>query len=654
MVEVSRRQGFVAAATAACSVALVVTAAWWWAGAPREAGPPVVSGKFNSLSFAPYRDGESPISARFPTAAEAEADMATVAPITRSIRTYAALEGDWVAAEIAARHGLTVLQGIWLSSDRAANDLEIQRGIDLANSYPGVVTRVVVGNEVLLRKDLSEAELEVYIDRVKSAVHQPVTYADVWEFWEKYPTLAAHVDIVTVHLLPYWEDSPTGISDAVAHVRDSYRRMVDTFPTKPVAIGEAGWPSRGRQRMSAVPSPTNEARFVREFVALSQREGFDYNLIEAFDQGWKYQNEGVVGANWGIIGPNRLAKFSLQGKVSDIPSWAALALGSIIVGLVLAAFGVLAGGRSHARPVFAGVIAMVLGAAIGLAWWGSVPEALDTFLLVAAIGNILFQGLLAILCVLAVAGHRLPSLPAIWTSRLGISAGVDIGYALTFCFAWTAACECLFLIVDSRYREFPVGAFGVPLIAAWVFRPTRSENHGGVLVSGSLIIGAGWIVAAETLQNAQAIAWSLTMVGIAIPLALQARMPSLREWLPTGRAILTSIPAAIAVSAIVAFRSHIVEPQDWASACVQAIHPTACLPRAALLWMQTKQVWGDIALGVGVLTFLLPRAPRWLCAVALAWGIAAVTNYNATFGILGSCLAGYAWVFRSPNTKLRG
>ena len=124
-------------------------------------------------------------------------------------------------------------------------------------------------------------ELIAAIDRVRAAVKQPVTYTDVWEFWQQFTEVAAHVDVVTIHLLPYWEDTPTGIDRAIAHVRESYRVIAALFPGKPIAIGETGWPSAGRSRADAAPGLVNQAAFLRRFVQLAREEGFDYNLIDS-------------------------------------------------------------------------------------------------------------------------------------------------------------------------------------------------------------------------------------------------------------------------------------------------------------------------------------------------------------------------------------
>ena len=328
----------------------VITGLWWLPNRPRLQDVAIIDKQFNAVSFAPFRAGQSPLTDTFPTPAQAEADVALLAGHVRALRTYAANEGQYDVAALAQRHGLKLWQGIWLGADRASNAREIARGIALARAYPDTVERVVVGNEVLLRRDLPAAELIAAIDQVRAAVRQPVTYADVWEFWEQFPEVAAHVDIVTIHLLPYWEDVPTGIAQAVAHVGDVYARMARLFPGKRIAIGETGWPSRGRWRADAAPSVVNEALFLRRFIALAHEKGFDYNVIEAFDQGWKYQNEGIIGANWGLWTADRVPKFPLNGPVVENPHWRWDAAACCLLTAMLLGFGLLCRCHPSSRP----------------------------------------------------------------------------------------------------------------------------------------------------------------------------------------------------------------------------------------------------------------------------------------------------------------
>src|SRR5262249_27362731 len=147
---------------------------------------------------------------------------------------------------VARRHGLKVLQGLWLSSLPDLSRKQIEGAVALAKRYPDVITAVIVGDEGLLRGEMSAPQLARTIREVKAQVTVPVTYADVWEFWLRYREVAAAVDFVTVHILPYWEDFPIPAADAARHVDAIRQQVAAAFPDKEVLIGEFGWPSAGR------------------------------------------------------------------------------------------------------------------------------------------------------------------------------------------------------------------------------------------------------------------------------------------------------------------------------------------------------------------------------------------------------------------------
>ena len=192
----------------------------------------------------------------------------------------------------------------------------------LTKEYPGVITSVVVGNEVLLRGEMTAADLAANIRSVKSQVTIPVTYADVWEFWLRNREVYDAVDFVTIHILPYWEDFPIRARHAAAHVDAIRKRMAVAFPGKEILIGETGWPSAGRMREGALPSRANQAKVVSEILALAKRENFRVNLIEAYDQPWKRQLEGTVGGYWGLIDAvHRAVKYPPDQPISNYPLW---------------------------------------------------------------------------------------------------------------------------------------------------------------------------------------------------------------------------------------------------------------------------------------------------------------------------------------------
>ena len=508
-------------------LAVLIVLAWWWPDRLQNPAAEVQVQKFDSLSFGAYRRWESPLTDSFATEAEADADLALLAPRTRAIRTYAAFDGPFETAALAKKHGLKLWQGIWLGGDRAHNKLEMARGIDIARRYPDVVERVVVGNEVLLRRDLPVGELIADIDAVKAAVHQPVAYADVSDFWEQFPQVAPHVDVALIHLLPYWEDTPTGIDRAVGVVGQVYSRMRTLFPHTQIAIGETGWPSRGRQRADATPSLVNEARFLREFIALSQQNGFDYNFIEAFDQDWKYESEGVVGANWGLFDADRAEKIPMQGGLREDPRWRLHAGFSVACGVLLSAVG-LAAGRGRRRFVVAG-LGMLLGTALGVALAGVDGTLYDFHVRLAAAVNIGGQALLAVLMMLRVCGVLAPCPERTGSDATRFVQQIFRGRVcsvrcafedVSFLFLWTAAVEQVLLVFDPRYREFLVSSFAVPLVvvaARLVLRERRQAGGREELLAGSvLLIGAFASLIQEGFLNGQSIVWNLFAAAYAV------------------------------------------------------------------------------------------------------------------------------------------
>lgn len=309
----------------------------WATNLPQNVGDDVPAGKLSSLSFAPFREGHDPMLEVFPDAKQLEEDLALMGKVTHNIRTYASAEGTMpLIPDLARKYGLTMLQGGWLGSYKAdteietaklkvKNELEMTALIRSANEHPDVVKRVIVGNEVLLRGDLEPEELIEYIRKVKQAVKQPVSYADVWSEYMKHPQLIKEVDFITIHILPYWEDEPISVKDAPAHIERIYKQVQQEAKSmgadKPILIGESGWPSGGKQRGWAIPSVVNEAQFIRDFIKVANANGFDYNIVEAFNQPWKAAFEGIIGAKWGLYDSSRQQVFPLTGKVVENPSW---------------------------------------------------------------------------------------------------------------------------------------------------------------------------------------------------------------------------------------------------------------------------------------------------------------------------------------------
>jgi len=123
-------------------------------------------------------------------------------------------------------------------------------------------------------------------------------------------------------------------------------------------------------------------------------------------------------------------------------------------------------------------------------------------------------------------------------------------------------------------------------------------------------------------------------------------------WRRWRKDIFAALAVVVFVAAILAFRAAYIEPRIWGAACVAAQKPTiVCIPRAGLLWGQRFDIWGGGALGLGAIAFFTRAGGLPTAAAAIALGIAAIANYNASFGAIGVALGVLAWV--SPRAARR-
>lgn len=320
-VEVSFRSPLVLLLVSLSAIVVV----WSWLAAPVafENESVDLATRLDCVSYAPFRGQQNPrIPGLIIAPEQMEEDLAELAKISRCVRTYSVDNGLDKVPELAGRVGLKVLLGVWIGRDRGKNALLIDGAISLAREHPDVVTAIIVGNEVLLRGEMTASELREIIRSVKLRVDIPVSYADVWEFWLRYPEVASEIDFVTVHMLPYWEDRPPRAEDAAAHVYAVRQQIVAAFPGKDILIGETGWPSKGRMRDGALPSRINQARFNSEILNLAKQQNFAVVLFEAYDEPWKRRWEGTVGGYWGLFdGRLRTLKYPFGRAVSNFPFW---------------------------------------------------------------------------------------------------------------------------------------------------------------------------------------------------------------------------------------------------------------------------------------------------------------------------------------------
>jgi glucan 1,3-beta-glucosidase len=377
---------------------------------------------------------------------------------------------------------------------------------------------------------MTTTDLAATIRSVKAQVDVPVTYADVWEYWLRNREVYDAVDFVTIHILPYWEDFPIPARHAAAHVEAIRNQVVAAFPGKEVIIGEVGWPSAGRMREGALPSPANQARVIQDVLALAARQKFRVNVIEAFDAPWKRALEGTVGGHWGLLdAASRQAKFLWGQPVSDHPWSQWQAAGGVVFAVLV--FGAAWWARREVTPPshWLAVTANAIAGGVLIGWTiANVPvESLGA-------GGWLRSLAFAVVALLAppalsaamMRGTPMPGFsnllgPASERMRDPLARAIGSLLIATMMLAILVA---LGLVFDPRYRDFPFAPLTtavLPLLLHSLLTSNVKGTRGTAELAGAgvLVLSVCYIVFNEGFANWQSLWTCAALVALAVSLA---------------------------------------------------------------------------------------------------------------------------------------
>ena len=265
----------------------------------------VLDAGVHGLCFSPYLEGQAP-GAQIGEA-QIRARLEVIRPHTRWIRSFSCTDGHEQTPRIAHALGMKTLVGAWLGTDLGVNEREIEGVIAVAKA--GHADIVAVGNEVMLREDMSEDALLAYLQRVKQALPGvPVGYVDAYFLFEKHPRITAACDVVLSNCYPFWEGCPR--EQALAYMQTMLQRTRAAAPGKRIVISETGWPDQGSAFHAAVPSVEGAMQYFVDTMRWAQQDGIEVFWFAAFDEAWKVGAEGDVGAYWGLWDKDARPKFT--------------------------------------------------------------------------------------------------------------------------------------------------------------------------------------------------------------------------------------------------------------------------------------------------------------------------------------------------------
>jgi len=258
----------------------------------------------HGISFSAYLENQSPGS--IISEEQIEARMKIIKPYVKWVRSFSCVDGNEHIPQIAHKHGIKTLVGAWLGDDLEKNEKEIESIIKVAKE--GYADIVAVGNEVLLRGDLTEDEIIGHIQKVKQEIpNVPVGYVDAYFEFVNHPRLCNLCDVILANCYPFWEGYP--LEHSLAYLKNMYYQAVSAAKGKKVIISETGWPNVGTPDRNAVPSYENALIYFINAFTWANQENIDVFYFSSFDETWKIEKEGDVGAYWGLWDKDGNLKF---------------------------------------------------------------------------------------------------------------------------------------------------------------------------------------------------------------------------------------------------------------------------------------------------------------------------------------------------------
>ncbi len=262
-------------------------------------------------------------------------DLALLSKYTDCVRTYSIEDGLDQVPEIAQRHGLKVLQGLWLSSDRAKN-----RGADrhhhrarqtISRRHPrhrrrqrGAAARRNVGDRSRRHHPRGQSAGRRSRSPMRTSGSSGCAIATCRTRSISSPSISCRIGRI-------FRSRPRGRG----HVDAIRSQVAAAFPNKEILIGEFGWPSAGRMREGALPSPSNQARAIEETLALAQAREFPGQRHRGLRSALEALARRIGRRLLGHFRPrDRRPKFTLGGAVSDHPHWLLQRAGRHLAGRV--------------------------------------------------------------------------------------------------------------------------------------------------------------------------------------------------------------------------------------------------------------------------------------------------------------------------------
>ncbi|KAI0551873.1 glycoside hydrolase superfamily [Xylaria curta] len=260
-------------------------------------------------------------------------DVAILSQLTNTIRLYGT---DCNQTEMTI-HAINQLKmedeikiwlGVWQDDNNVTNARQLDRMWTILDQYGDKPFKgLIVGNEILFRKQMTAQELGTLLDNVRTNLSNhnwdlPVATSDLGDNWDA--NLAELSDYIMGNVHPFFagQDSTVAAAWTWTFWHNKAGSFFKTDNEKNV-ISEIGWPTKGGTDCGEAETCTDGAvagidelnNLLDTWVCQALNNGTNYFWFEMFDEPWKisFNTPGKEWEDqWGILDVNRKLKSGVK------------------------------------------------------------------------------------------------------------------------------------------------------------------------------------------------------------------------------------------------------------------------------------------------------------------------------------------------------
>ncbi|KAF3093045.1 hypothetical protein TWF569_011088 [Orbilia oligospora] len=259
-------------------------------------------------------------------------DIAVISQLTTRLRMYGndCNQTEMVLEAIKLLDvDLKVWLGVYIDNNATTNARQLAQMYNILETYgQDPFLGVVIGNEALFRKEITEMALVQMLGQVRQNFTTlgydkiNITTSDLGSAWTY--NLAAAVDTLMANVHPFFAGTTVGDAPGWTWLFTENNDVAiarQTTNNPNVIVSEVGWPSGGGTLLGSVAGIDELNQFVEDYVCGANANGTEYYWFVPFDEPWKekFNEPGKEWeTRWGLMDVNRNLKPGVT--IPDCPS----------------------------------------------------------------------------------------------------------------------------------------------------------------------------------------------------------------------------------------------------------------------------------------------------------------------------------------------